>query len=272
MISCDGLKIWRPPHFPDVEIHRGREQAATMPRHVHEEVQIGAYEGGLRRFRIGGRDFDAGVGGVVAIPSGEPHASATLAGGSSTFHVMYIGAARMSDAAGDIGCAIELAPFTGASPLYWRVLALAYAFAHGTPLEQEALLLDVMLGLIRRASRPLRARGEPYAIELAKQYLHEHYADPVTLDELAHQVGLNKHYLVRAFRKAMGVPPHAYQMQLRVARAKPLLVAGQSVSAVAAALSFADQSHFVRMFQRYVGIAPGRYQKQLVAASRTVAG
>jgi AraC-like DNA-binding protein len=57
------------------------------------------------------------------------------------------------------------------------------------------------------------------------------------------------------------LPPHAFQLQLRVDRAKTLLARGLDIAAVAQRTGFADQSHFTRVFRRSVGVTPGRFPR-----------
>ena len=55
------------------------------------------------------------------------------------------------------------------------------------------------------------------------------------------------------------MPPHAFQLQIRLTRAKRLLLQGMPVSAVATETGFFDLSHFTRHFKRHVGVTPGSY-------------
>ncbi len=63
----------------------------------------------------------------------------------------------------------------------------------------------------------------------------------------------------RRFKHRHGLPPHAYRLCVRIARAKQLLRSGNSPSSVAAAQGFVDQSHFARHFKRLVGVTPHEY-------------
>jgi AraC-like DNA-binding protein len=94
-------------------------------------------------------------------------------------------------------------------------------------------------------------------IHIARVHLCDHYAEKVTLAELARLAHLSPFCLARLFRAHIGMPPHAYQIQLRVEQAKLLLAAGGSVSDVAQEAGFFDLSHFTRHFKRHVGISPG---------------
>jgi len=97
------------------------------------------------------------------------------------------------------------------------------------------------------------------AIRLARTYLEDNYAAKVSLDTLAQLVALSPFHLARLFQQDVGMPPHAYQIQVRIARAKPLLLQGIAASRVAADTGFFDLSHFTRHFKRQVGVTPAGY-------------
>jgi AraC-like DNA-binding protein len=83
---------------------------------------------------------------------------------------------------------------------------------------------------------------------------------PVQLAELAGAVGLSPFHAARLFAQSTGLPPHAWRNQVRLQRALVPLRAGVSVTEVAAASGFTDQSHFTRHFRRMFGVPPGRWQ------------
>lgn len=99
------------------------------------------------------------------------------------------------------------------------------------------------------------------AIKRTKAYLEAHYAEEVTLQKLARVANLSPFHLARLFRQAIGLSPHAYQTQLRLARARMLLVQGYDVGYVAAETGFFDQSHFIQQFKRHFFVTPARYRK-----------
>jgi AraC-like DNA-binding protein len=135
-------------------------------------------------------------------------------------------------------------------------------------LERQTRLLAALCALIARHAddppAPRPAASADHAVHLTRDYLEAHYAENISLHDLAHVAGLSPYHLARVFRRATGLPPHAYLLQTRVARAKALLARGWPPVRVAHATGFADQSHFTRGFARIVGVTPGRYQ----AASR----
>jgi AraC-like DNA-binding protein len=94
------------------------------------------------------------------------------------------------------------------------------------------------------------------------EYLREHLADAITLDDIALVAGMDKFHLCRAFRTQIGVPPHAYLTHLRVARARQLLESGARASDVAQRVGLYDQSQLNRHFRRIMGTTPARHASE----------
>ncbi len=65
--------------------------------------------------------------------------------------------------------------------------------------------------------------------------------------------------MLRAFTRATGLTPHAYQMQRRLLLARRLIRQGMALADAAALGGFADQSHMTRLFVRAYGVSPRRY-------------
>jgi YesN/AraC family two-component response regulator len=93
-------------------------------------------------------------------------------------------------------------------------------------------------------------------------YIHEHYAEPISREDLAGRVGLSERHLNRCFRQEMGMPTMTYLNRYRVMQAKTLLAKGdQCVTAVALAVGFSDSNYFGRVFRQEVGVSPSAYQR-----------
>jgi AraC-like DNA-binding protein len=119
----------------------------------------------------------------------------------------------------------------------------------------EALVRGMVAGVSDRAPSPGPAiRGTARM----RECLHEAGFD-VDLETLAQTAGMSKFQALRAFKRRYGLPPHEYQMCLRIALARRSLLAGVSQAEVAAHCGFVDQSHMIRHFKRIVGVTPMRY-------------
>lgn len=104
-------------------------------------------------------------------------------------------------------------------------------------------------------------------IQRAVVFISEHFAEPITLADVAREAGLSRFHFCRLFHQEIGVPFHEHVNELRVRRAKALLVHRQlRVSDVAYAVGFNDLSHFDRTFRKRVGRSPSEYRASLQSA------
>jgi AraC-like DNA-binding protein len=88
--------------------------------------------------------------------------------------------------------------------------------------------------------------------------------EDISLQHLAAVCGLSVRQVSRAFRKSTGLPPHQWLMRYRVDKAKSLLRdSSKTISDVALACGFADQSHFSRVFKSFCHVTPDFWRKQL---------
>ncbi len=107
-----------------------------------------------------------------------------------------------------------------------------------------------------------RSRGmPPRLLRRIEDYIEVNLDSALSMDELAIEIGLSKSYFARTFRKAVGVTPHCYVVQRRLARAQELLLrTNRSLADIALATGFSDQSHFCRRFHQVIGATPGAFR------------
>jgi AraC-like DNA-binding protein len=136
-------------------------------------------------------------------------------------------------------------------------------------LEKQTAVTELVSALLDAklvATRDLGGASSARAVERARDLLLARVAAPPTLEELSDAVECNRFVLLRQFRRACGLPPHAFVLRSRIEQARARLARGAALAEVAQELGFADQSHFTRFFKRVVGVTPGAYQRMTRAS------
>lgn len=125
-------------------------------------------------------------------------------------------------------------------------------------------------GDLANAMRPIRGGLAAWQKNRACELMDANLDGGITLSEVAVQVGLSISHFARAFRQSTGLTPHSWLTRRRVDRAMSMMQnPTASLSAIALAAGFADQSHFTRVFSKVVGISPGSWRRN-VAGDKSI--
>lgn len=101
-------------------------------------------------------------------------------------------------------------------------------------------------------------------VRQAMAYIHEHYDEPITREELATFVSVSPRYLTRCFHEETGLTPVTYLNRYRINQAKQLLERGDNtITEVALDVGFSNSNYFGRVFRREVGAPPSAYQQRI---------
>jgi AraC-like DNA-binding protein len=263
-VSC--VEIWRPAQFEAIELHNGSNVTVEYPRHWHDEFYLSATIEGASYVECSGATFAVAPGQLVILPPGEVHANKKA---GCTARTVFLDVGAMRDGAEQFleqrlpnvdfrAGLVDDAPATNEFLRMHRSLE-----APRFELQQESGLFLFLSRLMTRHGAATvtssRTGRENLAVRRARQFLAEHYAERILLRDLARHTRVSPYHLNHSFCETVGMPPHAYQTQLRIAHAKRFLRAGQSVSYAANLVGFFDQSHFVHAFKRSEGVTPSQY-------------
>ena len=101
----------------------------------------------------------------------------------------------------------------------------------------------------------------PRVVRRVREYIDTNIEQRISIEALAKVANLSVCYFVRAFKQSVGVTPHDYLIRQRVERTMALLSGtDMSLSEIALAAGFADQSHCARRFRQHVGMSPRDYR------------
>ncbi|HEV8337962.1 MAG TPA: AraC family transcriptional regulator [Candidatus Polarisedimenticolia bacterium] len=224
----------------------------SFPPHFHETFVIALNERGAHELLCGGERYLLSRADVGIIPPGVRKA-ALLA--------LYPETALMMSLARDLGFpgAVIHDPWLASKLVH--VHPRSGATADGA--EQDELIRDALGSLISRHAEasPLdpSSNQESEAVGRARSYLEAHHAEAIHLEDLARIARMSPFHLLRQFHRHLGLPPHAYLVQVRVGQARELLAQELPPGRVAQEAGFTDQSHMNRCFKRIVGVTPGCY-------------
>lgn len=93
-------------------------------------------------------------------------------------------------------------------------------------------------------------------LEVVKIYLEKHYDETPTIKQLSRMVLLNEFKLKNGFKEVYNFTIHAYITQLRMGKAKKMILEEVSVNEVSAVLGYKSVSHFIASFKKYFGVTP----------------
>jgi AraC-like DNA-binding protein len=281
-------EFWRNAALPSFEGRRAFDSSACYLPHTHPALSIGIIDSGEATFTVGEHTHPLRAGDVVFVDERQVHACNPLPGARWSYRMFYIdrpwalraaGASwsacegttlrgRLAEEAveqltGALSCrdpkkARAIAESATATLLHRLPPATSAAPAQRRALELAGAELESHRGRGPRSSRT--APTEAGTLERARLELEARCEEAVPVSALARACGLSDTQLIRGFRQRYGLPPHAYQLDVRITRAKAMLRNGHGIADVAHALGFADQSHFHRVFSHRVAATPAQYR------------
>ena len=252
-----------------LEVMSARWLEHSFAPHMHDFYAVSLNYGGRGAFDCRSELLDAAPGTCNLIAPGELHTGHATSGDGWIYRNLYIETPLMTtllrslDWQGPLDVKFK-SPLVRDTILATRLArAFASLMQSSSLLQNESLLLSVVARLITDhfvTGHALRDAGrEQAAVLRVKDWLDANSEQNVSIHSLAGLAGLSPFYLVRAFHRQVGVPPHKYQTMVRINRARKLLTSGAAISEVAYCTGFFDQSHLNRCFKRTLGVTPGKY-------------
>ena len=241
--------------------------------HWHDSFLVGVTEQGVQQFNCRRVRHRSTPGQVFLLEPGDIHDGLAPTDEGFTYSTLYLESAWLDQ---QLRAQFEHAP-DDSLPSFADSLchderlaqatALAFQAVHTQDLRivRQTAMDDLLACLTRHLHWRRRINPDPrlpLTAQRARDYLHANLERDIGLEDLAHACGIDRFRLTRAFKAAFGIAPHAYLIQLRLARARRLLAQGQTPAEVAVALGFADQSHLGRWFRRAYRLTPADYRRR----------
>lgn len=267
-MANEKVRFFRVPDVPDVELYHTNGVSRSMPRHVHSVLSASVTVSGYRIHETRQAKHTVQPGSILVVNVGEMHSSLSGGAKSSTLAIRLLSqflTKVVYEITGRHDGILPLRePVIQDPQLARQMLELQSVLETASfRLEKEERILEVFYHLYSRHSSEsvceFRQGHEKMPISRACEYLQDCTEENVSLETLSAIAGLSPFHFSRVFTKEMGVPPHTYQLQVRLQKATDLLANGCSVTDVAFATGFCDQSHLQKVFKKKYGITPGQY-------------
>jgi len=123
----------------------------------------------------------------------------------------------------------------------------------------------LLVTLLRRHCLPWEPAGDAAPgtrIGRAVEFIENHFAEPITIDDIAACSHVSRRHFFRLFEQAVGVAPMEYLKKVRLQKAAAmLLTTNANVTEVAFACGFSDSNYFSTLYHKEFGISPSRFKK-----------
>lgn len=270
LARTDRAVLRRLPGGFGIETLEARYLRQSFKPHAHDEYLIGVIDGGIHAVWCRGELHSVPAGSVVTMRPGDVHHGG--AGGAQGWRqrMIYLPEAAMRALLSDqldrpVTGTLDFASAFHARPDLARRFAGLHRILHDAAqtLARDAAL-EALLGLLvsELTGHVAPPRPAPFGrVADAMAFLDAHLAEDVSLEDLCRVTGLRRRQTIEAFRRATGLPPHAWHLQRRITRVKTLLDQGLAPAMAAAETGFADQSHMGRHFAAITGTTPAAYAR-----------
>lgn len=139
---------------------------------------------------------------------------------------------------------------------------LCIDFVKGSsPKQFTETVIYLLKPLIMDIKEPFGENEISEIVKNACHYIRNHVHEKFSLNSLADEIHVSKYYLVKIFKKEMGVTPNQYYIQAKMFQVKKEAMYYQKGIDLAMDLNFNDQSHLCNLFKKQMGISLQDYKK-----------
>lgn len=259
---------------------KGRREQDEKSYHSHDYLEIAFMMSGSGQYRIDGVIYDVSEGDVILINPGTMHQGLVKDVQNPTTE-FFVGASDFSFKGLEKntmplppeGCILHTtgefrqklfklcASMEAENSIRWQ----------GRYYMMKTCLMQMMLLLLKQQMEPeeiqagwaFESVNKKYVVEQIVNYFEDHYAEKISLDQIAENMYLSPFYISKIFKSETGDTPIRHLINIRLERARELLLAGfpGSISEVAEQVGYEDAYHFSKLFKKRYGIPPSQVQR-----------
>lgn len=263
-------KFIKHPLLPFAEFRFSKNSGRHYKSHMHNSFSIGALGNGEVIYQVEDKSARLKTGGLALINPEKLHCCNPVGDCLRTYYVLYL----------DVNWCLQIQQslwgnktFTPVKNILLEESIIYKKFINTMNtlmdneflLDKEQKLADLVENIFLKACKPTNYIEEKSnKIENFKLKLSSNLEDDISIRDIAVALKANPYTLLRQFKSAFGITPHAFRLNCRIEFAKKLLQKGLEISQIALESGFFDQSHFHRHFKTITAVTPGEYQVNFI--------
>jgi len=243
-----------------IRLMHGTFVSQKFKPHFHECYTIIVVHKGVGDYFKGNKDFLLSEGSILVLNPYDVHAGQAVNEMPWAFFTIYVPVSFMTS----IGVSLKADHI----PVFGKKIIENFSlFMKATRVFEDlackrdasrvlsAFLQELVTGYAT-ASRAHKSVQDP-VMNTVRTYIHTHFQTEIPITTLGALVEKTDYQLIKTFRNRYQLPPHQYQLNLRIEKARDLIsTTNKTLTAVAHEVGFFDQSHFIRHFKKIVGVTP----------------
>lgn len=244
---------------PGIEVKTGVNTIQSYKVHLHQELSIGLVIEGETTVTVNGVNIDLNKGDGILIPAYLSHLCEPFDIEHWNFYMIYI----------DKSIYKNFYEFKEVRKLNLNELnvykILIEYISQGTDIFSiENTLIELLEMLAKKLSLE-KSKESSCVIKRYEDatsvynYIKKNFTKELNLDEISDRFDINKYTLIRKFKTKYNTTPSAFQLQLKVAKAKEMIKSGVDVQDIIYTLHFYDQAHLIHEFKKMNGVTPSEY-------------
>jgi AraC family transcriptional regulator len=277
-VYADFAKDVRKPESAAFTIMRIEQGAFESADPAHSDFYFGIPDTGnglgYRKFNNVWRDLTLKPSALEITPPGStveydlrvPHSLVILASPENETKALMRRIAKKS--VSDFGnlheCAMSAGPKI--NPLIHAIWRATSIEDQTQRLQADSLFTSLIANCLQEAGHMKKRQDSDerlcnWQLKKAVLLINEQMAEPITLASIAEAMDMSEYHFLRAFRNATGLPPHQYQIMLRVTMARQMIVRTKlGLSEIAFAAGFSSHAHMTTTLKKWTGKTPADYR------------
>ena len=239
------------------------EPGYFLKRDSYDSFLLMYIQKGKLDLEINGRKYHVGSNNFILLDCYESHAYSTATGWECLWcHFDGITARNYYDIItshlGNVFTMLD--PY----PVLSKLTSIYQVFHTGAVVREPLLskyLNDIMTEFMLCPPSKNNSQHFSSVAEEVITYINEHFAEEISVADLAEKAGLSHYYFIRTFKRETGFTPHEYILNTRIATAQYLLKnTGLKVKDICFQTGFSDESIFCSAFKNRLGMTPTQYR------------